>query len=64
MPKLEDGVLVDQLCGRKAAEPFRELIGPRRAAVLLRSSGSADGSVDATWRVRLNVDTEPEDTSA
>lgn len=57
------GLLVDRLFGSDAAEPFHELIGPRRSVVPLRPNGPRDGSVDTKWRVLVNVDLFPEDES-
>jgi predicted transcriptional regulator of viral defense system len=54
------GLLVDRHFGTDAAAPFRELIGTGRTPVRLRSTGTADGPVDRTWRVRVNVSTEVE----
>ncbi|MHB8247097.1 MAG: hypothetical protein ACYDGN_17475 [Acidimicrobiales bacterium] len=54
------GLLVDRHLGTDAAAPFRELIGTSRTPVLLRSTGTTDGTVDRAWRVRVNVSTESE----
>jgi predicted transcriptional regulator of viral defense system len=54
------GLLVDRLFGPDAAAPYKKLIGASRTPVLLRSTGAAEGPVDRTWRVQVNVSTEPE----
>ncbi len=54
------GLLVDRLFGADAASPFLELIGTRRAPVLLRPTGAAHGPLDAKWGVTVNVDIVPE----
>lgn len=57
------GLIVEQLFGREAAAPYRDLIGSNRAPILLRPGGSPSGSVDKTWRVVMNALLEPEAAS-
>ncbi len=54
------GFIVERLFGLHAAEPYRDLVGPNRAPVLLRPGGSHEGQVDSTWRVVVNAVLEPE----
>jgi predicted transcriptional regulator of viral defense system len=54
------GYVVDRLFGADAAEPFRSLIGERRAPVRLRTTGRDQGPVDPLWRVIVNASTTPE----
>jgi hypothetical protein len=51
---------IDRLLGADAAEPFRSLIGERRAPVRLRTTGRDQGPVDPLWRVIVNASTTPE----
>lgn len=54
------GLIIDRLYGPSAAAPYREMLGPNRAPVLLRPGGSHEGAVDPTWRVLVNAVLEPE----
>ncbi len=57
------GLLVDRLFGSESAKPFRELIGTWRSPVLLRTTGTNDGPVDATWHVVINANVVPEEVT-
>lgn len=54
------GYVVEQIFGSKDAEPFRALIGPNPAPVLLRPGRRHTGVVDPVWRVVVNAAVAPE----
>lgn len=54
------GLVVERFFGAGVAAPYRELIGENRAPVLMRPRGTANGPIDATWRVVVNAALEPE----
>jgi predicted transcriptional regulator of viral defense system len=58
------GLLVDQLFGQDAAEPFRALIGTSRTPVSLRPGGERTGPIDHRWRLVMNASVEPAGVSA
>jgi predicted transcriptional regulator of viral defense system len=52
------GLLLARIAGPDAARPFLALRGDSKATTPLQIAGGADGPIDRTWRVRVNVDLE------
>ena len=49
------GMIVENLFGEAAADPYLAMIGSNRTPVRLRPSGSRHGRVDTKWRVIVNA---------
>jgi predicted transcriptional regulator of viral defense system len=50
------GFLVSQLTGAQASRPFLTMRGASKASTPLQAGGRREGSIDATWQVRVNVE--------